>query len=88
MLGNTLHMVDIDTKSVFNLECESVLFPDAKDSFYFSMCRKYVLFSDANETFNHNIRIILYCINKVVIAAQCTATFSRSVVLPQKFRYY
>ena len=27
--------------------------------------------------------IVLYCIEGVVIAAQCTATFSRSIVLPQ-----
>ena len=30
--------------------------------------------------------IVLYCINGVVIAAQCTVTFLRSVVLPE-FRY-
>ena len=29
---------------------------------------------------------ILYCIDGVVIAAQCTATFLRSIVLPE-FRY-
>ena len=27
--------------------------------------------------------IVLYCIEGVVIAAQCTATFSRSIVLPR-----
>jgi hypothetical protein len=26
---------------------------------------------------------VLYCIEGVVIAAQCTATFSRSIVLPR-----
>jgi hypothetical protein len=31
--------------------------------------------------------IVLYCIDGVVIAAQCTATFLRSIVFP-KFRYY
>ena len=30
--------------------------------------------------------IVLYCINGVVIAAQCTATFFRSIALPE-FRY-
>ena len=29
---------------------------------------------------------VLYCNNGVVIAAQCTATFLRSIVLPE-FRY-
>jgi hypothetical protein len=26
---------------------------------------------------------VLYCFDRVVIAAQCTATFLRSIVLPQ-----
>ena len=30
--------------------------------------------------------IVLYCIGGMVIADQCTATFSRSIVLPE-FRY-
>ena len=29
-----------------------------------------------------NLPILLYCIDGVVIAAQCTATFSKSIVLP------
>ena len=31
--------------------------------------------------------VVLYCIEGVVIAAQCTATFLRSIVLPE-LRYY
>ena len=27
--------------------------------------------------------MVLYCFDRVVIAAQCTATFSRSIVLPR-----
>ena len=27
--------------------------------------------------------IVLYCIDGMVIAAQCTATFSRSIVIPR-----
>ena len=30
--------------------------------------------------------IVLYCINGLVIVSQCTATFLRSIVLPE-FRY-
>ena len=35
----------------------------------------------------YNIPVYMYCIDGVVIAAQCTATFLRSIVLPE-FRHY
>ena len=31
----------------------------------------------------HYMQFVLYCVNRVVIAAQCTATFPRSIVLPR-----
>ena len=48
--------------------------------------RSLVETTDAYVNIHFYSVFVLYCIDGVVIAAQCTATFLRSIVIP-KFRY-
>ena len=43
-----------------------------------------LIFWEKNNIYNKT----LYCIDGVVIAAQCTETFSKAIVLPQQGREY
>ena len=56
-------------------------FQNAKKSIF---CPNFLV--SASHEVRHFVLPGLYCIDGVVIAAQCTATFLRSIVLPE-FRY-